>query len=175
VLGSFFAGRMVDITQQHENVALTILCTAFFATLVLALVLDDNILQYIDESSGIWSTLLVVSVLISGCTLAAWDSIAMEFGARMGYPANEAAVGGLLECAAELAAFVFVLMGGWWLERDSSAIFLLIMCAFVWLSMMLFMRVSSLESHLFATMKDDGNDEDIEGTYGEDHSDRSSV
>jgi hypothetical protein len=139
------------VSQQHELVALTILCTAFFSTLFLAFTLDIGFLSFIDESSSLWVVSMVTAMLTSGCTLATWGSISTEFGARLAFPANEAAIGGLMESAASLAAYGFVVMGGWWLKEGGASTFMLIMSVFVWLSMMLFFGVCCREHHLFSS------------------------
>ena len=44
--------------------------------------------------------------------LAAVNTVGLEFGTALTYPADEAAVAGILECAAELFGFLFVCIGG---------------------------------------------------------------
>jgi MFS transporter, FLVCR family, feline leukemia virus subgroup C receptor-related protein len=137
-IGSLSAGRVVDLTQQHKLVAMAVLCASFLSTLFLAFTLDDAETRILDESSWRWVVSLVLGVLGSGCSLAAWNSVGLEYGANLAYPANEAAVAGILEAAAELAAFGLVELGGWWLDGGGKSTYMLILAFLVWLSMMVF-------------------------------------
>jgi MFS family permease len=153
-VGSLTAGRMIDITNQHKLVALVILCGGLLSTLMLAFTLDDSNTQWISESSWRWMVSLILATMGSGCTLAAWNSVGLEYAAVATYPAHEAAVAGLLECAAELAAFVLVSLGGWWLgaEGSGASTFVLVLALIVWLSMIVFVCTPDDTSHRsFAT------------------------
>ena len=55
---------------------------------------------------------IMVGVAFTGMALAAWNAMGLEFGAAVTYPGNEAAVAGMLECAAELLGYVWVTIGG---------------------------------------------------------------
>lgn len=104
---SFQAGRTVDASQQHRMVCLLLL---FVATVSLTVLMYAQV-SYQDET---WQTNCTVYVFISlvGSSLAAWNSVGLEFGTGICHPANEAAVGGVLEASAEMFGFVWVLLGG---------------------------------------------------------------
>jgi hypothetical protein len=55
---------------------------------------------------------MIVTVMCSGLALAAFNTIGLEFGTALFYPANEAAIAGVLECSAELFGFLWVTLGG---------------------------------------------------------------
>jgi len=66
---------------------------------------------------------IIVGVTGSGWTLAAWNTLGLEFGTALSYPADEAAVAGVLECAAELLGFLFVTLGGHLMASDQAVAF----------------------------------------------------
>jgi MFS family permease len=108
IIGSFGAGRLCDITQQHRAVSLALLCGAFCSLVIFA------VTARVEPSGSTWTSSLgfFLGVVGSGASLAAWNTVGMEFGTSISYPADEAAVAGVLECAAELLAFVWVTIGG---------------------------------------------------------------
>jgi MFS family permease len=108
IIGSFGAGRLCDVTQQHRAVSLALLSGAFFSLVVFA------ITARVAPSGSSWVSTLgfFLGVTGSGATLAAWNTVGLELGTSISYPADEAAVAGILECAAELLGFVWVTVGG---------------------------------------------------------------
>ncbi|GAX26025.1 MFS transporter, FLVCR family, feline leukemia virus subgroup C receptor-related protein [Fistulifera solaris] len=108
---SFQTGRIVDASQQHRRVCLTLLSVASFS--LVALLFTQTLLK-----TETWEKDAVVFILISlvGSSLASWNSVGLELGTGICHPANEAAVGGVLEAAAELFGFLWVLLGGQLIE-----------------------------------------------------------
>jgi MFS family permease len=108
IIGSFGAGRLCDITQQHRAVSLALLCIAFSSLVVFA------IMARVAPSGDSWTSTLgfLLGVTGSGASLAAWNTVGLELGTSIAYPADEAAVAGILECAAELLGFVWITVGG---------------------------------------------------------------
>jgi sugar phosphate permease len=96
VLGSFLSGRALDRYQHHRLICLLLLFGALLS-LFLFVLINGGTLEAI---FGI------------GFCLAALNTVGLELGTAMTYPASEAAVAGILECAAELGGFVLVSIGG---------------------------------------------------------------
>jgi MFS family permease len=132
IIGSFAAGRLCDITQQHRAVSLALLCIAFVSLVVFA------ITARFSPSGDSWTSTLgfLLGVTGSGASLAAWNTVGLELGTSISYPADEAAVAGILECAAELLGFVWVTVGGS-LVVVAHAEFLFVLAAAVSLSFLL--------------------------------------
>jgi MFS family permease len=132
IIGSFAAGRLCDITQQHRAVSLALLCCAFVSLLVFA------ITARLSPSGSSWTSTLgfLLGVTGSGASLAAWNTVGLELGTSISYPADEGAVAGILECAAELLGFVWVTVGGS-LVVVAHAEFLFVLAAAVSLSFLL--------------------------------------
>jgi MFS family permease len=132
IIGSFSAGRLCDITQQHRAVSLALLSGAFFSLVVLA------ITARVTPSGDSWTSTLgyLLGVIGSGASLAAWNTVGLELGTSISYPADEAAVAGILECAAELLGFVWVTVGGS-LVVVAHAEFIFVLAAAVSLSFLL--------------------------------------
>jgi hypothetical protein len=117
---SFQAGRIVDFSQQHRRVCLTLLSAACVS--LVALLIAQTLIQ-----NETWEKNAAVFILISlvGSSLAAWNSVGLELGTGICHPANEAATGGVLEAAAELFGFVWVLLGGQLIETPKIFLALL--------------------------------------------------
>jgi sugar phosphate permease len=96
VLGSFLSGRALDRYQHHQLICLLLL---FGALLSLFIFMFTN--------GGTLEAIFGI-----GFCLAAFNTVGLELGTAMTYPASEAAVAGILECAAELGGFVLVTIGG---------------------------------------------------------------
>jgi hypothetical protein len=132
ISGSIGAGRLCDITQQHRAVSLALLSGAFISLVVFA------ITARVAPSGGSWTSTLgfLLGVTGSGASLAAWNTVGLELGTSISYPADEAAVAGILECVAELLAFVWVTVGGS-LVVVAHAEFIFVLAAAVSLSFLL--------------------------------------
>lgn len=117
---SFQTGRIVDASQQHRFVCLILLLAATLS--LMALLFAQTSIE-----SETWKTNVEVfaSVSIVGLSLAAWNSVGLELGTGICHPANEAAVGGVLEASAELFGFVWVLLGGKLIETPKVFLTLL--------------------------------------------------
>ena len=96
VVGSFLSGRALDRCQHHRLICLLLLLGVLFSLLVFMWI-DGGTFEAV---SGI------------GFCLAALNTVGLELGTAMTYPASEAAVAGILECAAELSGFLLVSIGG---------------------------------------------------------------
>lgn len=110
LVGSFGSGLVVDRTGQLRWVCQVLLqCSALFLFLLLIVLttVPMNEAAMVARDAGI-----IVGVAFTGMVLAAWNAMGLEFGAAVTYPGNEAAVAGMLECAAELLGFVWVTIGG---------------------------------------------------------------
>lgn len=128
IVGSFGSGRLVDITQQHRAVCILLLGLALVSLTSLV------VATTVDPTGGSWlaSAGLIFGIAGAGFSLAAWNTVGLEFGTSISYPADEAAVAGLLECAAELAGFLGVTIGGALIEtRPSRFLFVLVSAAAV--------------------------------------------
>jgi MFS family permease len=124
VLGSFVSGRLVDATQHYRAASLLLLGVAALSLLVFGVTASVAPLG----SSRLAVAGFVLGVVGSGFSLAAWNTVGLEFGTSLSYPANEAAVAGILECAAELAGFLWVTIGGFLIET-AHAEFLFVLVA----------------------------------------------
>jgi len=121
VLGSFFCGLLVDRTQRHRLVCLCILFCSVL-TLVIYTVSEHAFIHQM-WTQMLVNAFIIVGVTGSGWTLAAWNTLGLEFGTALSYPADEAAVAGVLECAAELLGFLFVTLGGHLMASDQAVAF----------------------------------------------------
>jgi MFS family permease len=132
IIGSFGAGRLCDITQKHRAVSLALLCVAFSSLVLFA------ITARVAPSGDSWMSILgyLLGVTGSGASLAAWNSVGLELGTSISYPADEAAVAGIMECAAELLGFVWVIVGSS-LVVVAHAEFIFVLAAAVSLSFLL--------------------------------------
>jgi hypothetical protein len=120
IIGSLGAGRLVDVTQQHRPVYLGLLFLAAFALGILTVGLtvssaEPATQRIIGESRSSGSVGIITTaagVLLAGCGLAAVNTVGLDYGTAIVYPADEMAVAGVMECAAELFGFVWVTVGG---------------------------------------------------------------
>jgi sugar phosphate permease len=119
VLGSFLSGRALDRYQHHRLICLLLQVGALLS-LLLFMWIDGGTLEAI---FGI------------GFCLAALNTVGLELGTAMTYPASEAAVAGILDCAAELGGFLLVTIGGFlpFVGRG----FLILLCGAVSCSIMI--------------------------------------
>jgi len=118
VLGSLASGLVVDSTGQPRRVGRALLLRAslsFFlmlSTFALAEKPSRNGPSAAAPSSSpspfasVDIGIVVGVIMLAGMTLAAWNFVGMEFGKALAYPACEAAMAGVLECASELLGFV---------------------------------------------------------------------
>jgi sugar phosphate permease len=114
VVGSFVAGRVMDITQQHRKIALVCLVGAavFLAVFFVMTTLSDIL-------STSW--LAAGSIGLAGVCLSAFNTVGLELGTGMTFPADEAAVAGILESAAELGGFLWVSIGGTFVDASETS------------------------------------------------------
>lgn len=115
IVGSFGSGLLVDWSQQHRLVCLSLLALA-----VIGLSMTTWSIGEEEAGDQSWSTNvgLLVGIVLSGVALAAWNTVGLEYGTALTYPADEAAIAGLLECAAELLGFAWVSVGGCMIETE---------------------------------------------------------
>jgi MFS transporter, FLVCR family, feline leukemia virus subgroup C receptor-related protein len=104
-MGSLGAGRLVDVTQHHRPV---------YTSLLLLAAISLGFFSIAVSVGDPWTRniTIAISVVLSGFGLAASNTIGLDYGTAVMYPADEAAVAGVMECAAELFGFVWVTMGG---------------------------------------------------------------
>jgi MFS family permease len=114
VAGSFVAGRVMDITQQHRKIALVCLVgAAVFLALFFVMTALSDILSI--------SWLAAGSIGLAGVCLSAFNTVGLELGTGMSFPADEAAVAGILESAAELGGFLWVSIGGTFVDASETS------------------------------------------------------
>jgi hypothetical protein len=76
--------------------------------------------------------LIVFGIVGAGICLAAFNTIAIEYGTALVYPANETAVTGIYETSAELFGFVWVTICGLWIKSSHvQYVFILLVGAIV--------------------------------------------
>jgi len=116
VAGSFVSGRILDVFSRHHLVS-SILLGGGAVSLCIFLWAIDN-----DQSTSIF-----VGIGSVGFCLAAFNTVGFELGTALTYPADEAAVAGLLECTAELCGYLLVTIGGIVLVNEGTNYFILIL------------------------------------------------
>jgi nitrate/nitrite transporter NarK len=94
VVGSFLSGLALDRFQHHRSLCLMLLSGTLLSFITL-----------------IFTTQYRLAIFGVGFCLAAINAVGLELGTAMTYPASEAAVAGILECAAELGGFLLVTIG----------------------------------------------------------------
>jgi MFS family permease len=104
--GSFMAGRIIDITQSHRLITLSCLVASLTFLAVYYCTLTANL----DGLDVAW--LGPVAIGCAGAALSAFNTVGIELGTSMMFPADEAAMAGILESAAELGGFLSVTIGG---------------------------------------------------------------
>jgi hypothetical protein len=105
VIASFCAGRIIDITRSHRVVALSCLLGSLF---FLAGYYFTTTLQVGFDLSWV----AAIAIGCAGAALSAFNTVGIELGTSMTFPADEAASAGILESAAELCGFLWVTIGG---------------------------------------------------------------
>ena len=113
VFGSYITGLMADKYQNHNTLLriLIVLSGVFVACFGV-----------VQTSNQHW--LVFMMVMAAGYCLASSSTLGFDIAAGMAYPANEATVGSLLQCAAQSYSFVGVTIGGWLTANTSFVIFL---------------------------------------------------
>lgn len=117
LLGSFLSGRWMDTTsnQKHVCLCLLLLSAVSLATLVLSLCLLGAITTEDQHENTVQSWIGITGLLVgafgAGLGLAGWNAAGLELGTGIAYPAEEAAVAGILESSAELFGFLWVTIG----------------------------------------------------------------
>jgi FLVCR family feline leukemia virus subgroup C receptor-related protein len=107
--GSMAMGCLLDRhPNQHWRICLGLLVGAFLSWIVVTYCTfqeteDEKLLQTVGIFTG---------TILTGFCLAAMISVGMEYATAMTYPADAAAVAGILECAAEGMGYVLVTIGG---------------------------------------------------------------
>jgi FLVCR family MFS transporter 7 len=124
-VGSFGSGRLVDWTQQPQLISLAFLTTAAFCIILLTAVMS--------QTAPAWpiSVAFTVGVVGSGFSLAAWNTVGLELGSSLTFPADEAVVAGILESGAELFGFLWVTIGGYSIEVAPTMFLMLLGSAVV--------------------------------------------
>jgi Major Facilitator Superfamily len=117
VFASFGAGRLMDAAQdQYHKISIILLLLSLISLLILLfslLLLHQWTIPTFLTNIGI-----VAGVIGTGTSLAAFNTVGIEYGTGLAFPADETAVAGVLEASAELFGFVWVTVGG--LLIDSS-------------------------------------------------------
>lgn len=143
VCASYFAGRRLDSktflasrNNRHHTLAMIFLCGSFASLVVLLIgsyaiqsitVARIGAIDYFAQSAPtntyiipftISTICIVVGIVGSGMCLAAFNTIAIEYGTGLVFPANETAVTGVYETSAELFGFLWVTICGIWIEAS---------------------------------------------------------
>ena len=106
VLGSFFAGRVLDVNRNHRTMALW--CLGLTLVFLVLFLIGTEASGFVHSS---WAT--VGAIGLAGVCLSAFNTVGVELGTSITYPADEAAIAGILESAAELSGFLWVSIGGY--------------------------------------------------------------
>ena len=107
--GSLVGGRIADRYQNHADIC----TTALTGAVVFWGVFMVYHLRGIAHQEYRCYPLVFGALMGNGFCLASVNAVGMELAARITFPANEAAIGGVLECWAELVSFFLITIGGW--------------------------------------------------------------
>jgi FLVCR family feline leukemia virus subgroup C receptor-related protein len=110
ILGSFVAGSSLDKASFTARTifGILLLLSAFFVFCLSCLSSTD----ITTTATTALLTLATCIVTMTGFFLGSLITAGFEYGTAISYPADEAAVAGILECSAELFGFVQVTIGG---------------------------------------------------------------
>jgi FLVCR family MFS transporter 7 len=101
VIGCFTAGKIVDtFDQQYKPIAVCLLACGIASV--------GGFMVAVEQQSHL-------AMMACGCigfSFSAFMSVGIEFGTALTYPAQEAAVYGVLDSTAELTGFLLVTLGG---------------------------------------------------------------
>lgn len=105
IVGCLAAGKMMDsFKQQYRQISIYILMTTIASLLIF------SVATMTSQKEA--SYIAIAACGCVGISLSALMSVGIEFGTALTYPADEAAVYGVLDCTAELSGFVLVTIGG---------------------------------------------------------------
>lgn len=118
ILGSFAAGYALDTAAfTSRTIFGTLLIFSTFSVLSLSCLSSTEVITTATTSLFILTTCIVS---MAGFFLGSLITAGFEYGTAMSYPADEAAIAGVLECSAELFGFVQVSFGGAFLTNNKS-------------------------------------------------------
>ena len=107
VVGSLVSGEYLDRTQQqpqsHRSVSIVLLVGSLIAMVLFAV--SRAVLPF-DRCLAYLATGLL------GCFLTGFISVGFEYGTAISYPADEAAVAGVMNVAAQIGGWALVAIGG---------------------------------------------------------------
>lgn len=110
ILGSFAAGNALDTAAfTARSIFGTLLIFSTFSVLSLSCLSSNNMITTATTSLFLMTTCIVS---MTGFFLGSLITAGFEYGTAMCYPADEAAIAGVLECSAELFGFLQVSFGG---------------------------------------------------------------
>jgi len=148
-VSAVFSGIVVDKTQKHRMVCIGAVLCAAVALLVLTVAEYELLLWEQTTAASLkdsWQLNIAIPIALSlsALGLAAWMSVGLEFGTALTYPADEAAVGGVLQAFAQFFGFLWVSIGGALIESVRSAFSALL--TFATLLALLLLTVNRAES-----------------------------
>lgn len=120
---SLVVGIVMDRTQQHRLIGVSLLFWTFGSLAAYSLAVLDNDADTNDQGYGLNEWCIFVSIVVAGGCLAAWNTVGMEFATVICPQSDEAAVAGALESGAELAAFIMVVFGDHMIEKGMLRLF----------------------------------------------------
>lgn len=111
VVGSLVSGEYLDRqtqqqtahAQSHRNVSIVLLVGSIFAMVLFTL--SRAILPF-------YRCLAYLATGLLGCFLTGFISVGFEYGTAISYPADEAAVAGVMNVAAQIGGWALVTVGG---------------------------------------------------------------
>jgi len=123
IAGCFIAGRLIYRTNEFRSVLRGLLGGSVISLLIFLLAatstssgVDTSMISN-DQSTTSVSIAIVFGLMGCGLCLAAANTVGVEWGRAMTFPADEVAVGGILECSAELWGFIMVSTGAWMMDN----------------------------------------------------------
>eukprot|EP00978_Attheya_sp_CCMP212_P023834 scaffold73883_cov54-Attheya_sp.AAC.1 len=107
LLGSIFSGYWLDKSHAFHGTSIALLVGATLSQVLFGVVVQCEMMPP-------WVTKVVIytAVGLLGIFLAGFISVGFEYGTAISYPADEAAVAGILNVAAQLGGWIIVHIGG---------------------------------------------------------------
>ena len=138
IIGTYLSGNLLDkLNQQyHRWIIHGLIFGAIIGISVFAwsvtITSSDN-LSVFEEKSGVnfdfyqpsrchLVRVVQCSCILLGFCLAGLNTVGLEYGTALSFPANEAAIFGMMECVAELAGFLMLTCGGRIQSQNDEAI-----------------------------------------------------
>mmetsp|Transcript_1738 Transcript_1738/g.2597 ORF Transcript_1738/g.2597 Transcript_1738/m.2597 type:complete len:426 (+) Transcript_1738:463-1740(+) len=111
VMGSVLSGYVLDRTQNRHRMVTCVLLAGSVCS-ILFFLFATNHQNHTSSSSSLEVFFTFLSTACVGFFLTSLISVGFEYGTAMAYPADEAAVAGVLNCSAQVGGFVLVWVGG---------------------------------------------------------------